>query len=333
MKNKLRIAILRLGTIGDLILSTPMFSYIKKKYPNSYLTLIVGKRNKDILSSNPYVDEIIEWNKSPFHLPKAIWTIKKKYFNFYIDPKDHFSRESLIICKIVRAETKIGYNLEGKLIFNVSIPSHQKNQGLHYTQIIFNSLFPLNISLKNSDFIPKPQLFINHESKVYVESFLKQIKCNGKFIIINISASNIKKMLPIDRLIDGLKNSHFENLKICKILTFTKNHTKLASKILETFPQIIPFRSRRFNDIVALVYESKGVITPDTSIVHICSAFEKPLLAFYSGLDEFFTRFRPVNPNAITIRAEKGDEGLQTISSQQITSSINLFMADLTEII
>lgn len=334
MANRLRIAILRLGTLGDLILSTPMFKFIKEKYPDSLLTLIVGKRNKEVLTSNPFVDEVIVWDKSPFVLPRIIWKIKKMKFNFYIDPKDHFSKESFIISKIVNAVTKIGFNPEGKSIFNFSIPSSKENHGLHYTQIVFNSLLPLNISLENLEPIPQPQLFISNDATIYVENYLKQINCHGKnFIIINISASNPKKMIPIDRLIEALRNSFFASLRICKILTYTKNHKKLAYKILNAIPQISLFKPRIFNDIVALVYKAKAVITPDTSIVHVCSAFEKPILAFYSGLDEFFIKFKPINPNALIIRAKEGDYGLHSISAQQIISSVNLFLTNLIEVL
>lgn len=334
MRNSLRIAILRLGTLGDLILSTPVFQYIKEKYPDSLLTLIISKRNKEVLTSNPFVDELIIWDKSPFVLPKIIWKIKKKKFDFYIDPKDHFSRESFIISKLVNAETKIGFNTEVKPIFNFSIPSSKDNQGLHYTQIVFNSLLPLNISLENSESVPKPQLFISNDSNLYVENFLKKVNCNDKnFIIINISASNPKKMISIDRLINALKRSFLASLKICKILTYTKNHKRLAHKILNAIPQISPFSSRNFNDIVALVNKSNAVITPDTSIVHVCSAFEKPILAFYSGLEEFFIKFKPFNPNALIIRAKNGDSGLHTISTQQIISSINLFLTNFKEVL
>lgn len=334
MGNRLRIAILRLGTLGDLILSTPMFKYIKEKYPDSFLTLIAGKRNKEVVTSNPFIDELIIWDKSPFVLPRIIWEIKKKKFDFYIDPKDHFSREGFFILKLVNAETKIGFNPKGKSIFNFSIPPSTENKGLHYTQIVFNSLQPLNISLENSETVPKPQLFISNDSNLYVESYLKKINCNDKnFIIINISASNPNKMIPIDRLIDAIRRSFLANLTICKILTFTKNHKKFAKKVIKAIPQISPFSSRNFNDIVALVNKAKAIITPDTSIVHICTAFEKPILAFYSGLDEFFIKFKPINPKALIIRAKEGDNGLHTISTQQIISSINLFFTNLKEIL
>lgn len=328
MDNRLTIGILRLGTLGDLILSTPIFYYIKKYYPNSFLTLIVGNRNKVVLSSNPYIDEVIVWNKSPFFLPGVIHKIKGKKFNFYIDPKDHYSKESQIIARIINAEIKIGLNPPGKSIFDFTIPSSSFNNNLHYTQIVFNALRPLNIHLEKAT-IPKPQVFSDPVSQKYVDFYLKAINCeDNNYVVINFSASNLNKMISADKLIKAIMNSKLIDVELCKILTFTKKHKRQANQIKEAIPEINLFPSRNFNDIVALVRNSKAVITPDTSIVHVASAFEKPLLAFYSGLENFFIKFRPINPNANIVKAKEGDDGLHSITIQQIINSINNFITN-----
>lgn len=334
MNNYPKIAILRLGTIGDLILSTPMFSLIKENYPNASISVIVGNRNKFVLESNPNVDKLIIWRKSLFCLPKVINEFRSTQFDFYIDPKDHFSRESLIISQLINSRIKIGLNPRGKSCFNYSIPSYEENTGLHFTQIVINSLSYLNIFLKDKNNIPKPQLFISKESKTYVENFCQVNNCKEKnYIVINLSASNPKKMIPADKLIESLLNSELNSTNLSKILTFTKNHQKFAFLIKKRIPWINLFPSRSFNDIVALIYNAKAVITPDTSIVHICSAFETPLLAFYSGLDDFYAKFRPLNPNSFVLRANPGEDGLNSISVHQIIYSINKFIKNFVEVL
>jgi heptosyltransferase II len=54
-----RFLIIRQDRIGDVVLSTPLPREIKRKYPDSYVAVLVTEYTKDIYLNNPYVDEII----------------------------------------------------------------------------------------------------------------------------------------------------------------------------------------------------------------------------------------------------------------------------------
>ncbi|OGL43507.1 MAG: hypothetical protein A2W05_09525 [Candidatus Schekmanbacteria bacterium RBG_16_38_10] len=55
-----RILVIQTAKIGDMICSTPVFREIKKKYPAVKLSVVANPITKELLSYNPYVDEIIE---------------------------------------------------------------------------------------------------------------------------------------------------------------------------------------------------------------------------------------------------------------------------------
>lgn len=54
-----RILIVRIDRIGDVVLTTSMPREIKKKYPDSFVAVLVRSYTRDIFINNPYVDEII----------------------------------------------------------------------------------------------------------------------------------------------------------------------------------------------------------------------------------------------------------------------------------
>lgn len=321
----MNIAILQLGTFGDLLLCTPILPELKGRFPNSRVFFIVGRRNQQVLWNNPFVDKIIVWDKSIPRIFSTIYSLMENKFDFYIDPKDHFSRESLLIAKLVRANTKIGFNGKFKT-FDIEIPNYISNENLHFTQRTFQAFKTLGIATPNTENIPKPQIFPSNDSQQYVADFLMANRIDGnKFVVLNISASNPKKMLTPKVLISAFKGFPYTSeLKV--VVTFTPNHRSLASKILTAFPDFILFYSRNFLDVSALIEQSIGVITPDTAIVHVASAFSKPLLAFYSGLDDFYAKFFPINHKAVVIRANAGDDGIQSITVPQITTSLTAFV-------
>ena len=58
-KNPRILIIPQFTRIGDLICATPIFREIKKKYPNSYLAVVVTPKIAGIIKNNPRIDEII----------------------------------------------------------------------------------------------------------------------------------------------------------------------------------------------------------------------------------------------------------------------------------
>ena len=54
-----RILIIQTAKIGDLICSTPIFREVKKKHPNTQLTVMINPITKELLDNNPHVDKVI----------------------------------------------------------------------------------------------------------------------------------------------------------------------------------------------------------------------------------------------------------------------------------
>ena len=63
MKN---ILIVKLSAIGDVIHALPVSYAIKERYPEAHLTWVVEKPAYPILEDNPYIDEIILFEKAKF---------------------------------------------------------------------------------------------------------------------------------------------------------------------------------------------------------------------------------------------------------------------------
>lgn len=56
---KTKILIIRLSSLGDIILTTPVLRAIKRKYPDSFITYITKTQYADVLRYNPKIDELI----------------------------------------------------------------------------------------------------------------------------------------------------------------------------------------------------------------------------------------------------------------------------------
>lgn len=323
------VCILQLGTFGDMILTTPIISLLKQKFPDSRIFFICGNRNYIVIRYHPKVNKILRWNKYPPILLKNIVWFQFHNFDYYVDPKDHYSFESQIIAKIVRSKLKIGLNKNSKN-FHISISDENENSNLHFTERVLQAFKPLGISW-DKGYIPIPELYYSIENRMYYEAFLSENDLKPKsYLVFNISASHPRKTFSDYSLENIFSNVEF-NLPV--VLTFEPKDTLRALNLKSMFKFVFLYFSRNILDICPVVENSFAVVTPDTSVVHIASAYSKPTLAFYSGLDNFFKKFHPNNPKCIVARAKEGDPGIQSIKTGSLVSSINSFLKTILEVL
>lgn len=307
-----------LGRIGDMILLTSLIELLKKKYPESQLEVIASNHNFVVLKDNPNISNHLIYNKKFNSTIKLVKYLRLNKFDYYIDPKDHFSKESSILSKVVRAKSKIGFNNKGSNNFNYPIPFYNAEENLHFTQRLMKSLKYLNVELP--ELTPKPILYENKDSAEFVDRFLKQNNLdhfNKRIIIINISASKPNKMWDIEKWkeliskIEDLGDFHI-------ILTFDPKHLSQAELIKNAKEKIILFKSRNFSDIISLYKFPDYVISTDTSIVHVSAAFNKPIVVLYAGMRSFSTNFRPLSDIHYSCFAPENEDNLENISVNEV---------------
>ena len=86
---KLKILVIRLSSIGDIILTTPVLEAIKNKYLNATLDFLVMDKFKDAISGNRYIDNLIVFEKEKFKGISGIIKFSKKlnenHYNIILD--------------------------------------------------------------------------------------------------------------------------------------------------------------------------------------------------------------------------------------------------------
>jgi ADP-heptose:LPS heptosyltransferase len=61
-----KIFVLRNNDIGDLLVITPLFEALKRKFPQAEILAGIGSWNREVLTDNPYISKILEVN-APWH--------------------------------------------------------------------------------------------------------------------------------------------------------------------------------------------------------------------------------------------------------------------------
>lgn len=99
----MRILIIRLSSIGDVILTTPILKELKGKYPDIEIDFLVMDKFKAAIEGSNYIDNLILFNKEKndgvFNLIKLAKHLKKNRYDYVFDLHGKF--RSIIISKII----------------------------------------------------------------------------------------------------------------------------------------------------------------------------------------------------------------------------------------
>ncbi|NHA04452.1 glycosyltransferase family 9 protein [Mucilaginibacter sp. HC2] len=110
-----RILIVKIGAIGDVIMTLPILTEIKRQHPDSHITWVCGEIVKPILSSIPSINEVISINESKLFSGSKLKAIKElaviqnklafKKYDFLINY--HPDRRYKLISALVRSTNKL----------------------------------------------------------------------------------------------------------------------------------------------------------------------------------------------------------------------------------
>jgi len=60
----MKILVIRLTSMGDVILTTPLFSFLKIRYPDSSITFITDPAYEELFSGDPRLVKVIAFRKN-----------------------------------------------------------------------------------------------------------------------------------------------------------------------------------------------------------------------------------------------------------------------------
>jgi ADP-heptose:LPS heptosyltransferase len=82
-----KILVIRLSSIGDIILTTPLLRSLKTAFPDSRITFVIKKQYEELLASCPYIDELVTFNKKDGFsgLKKLRTYLSHQHFDLFLD--------------------------------------------------------------------------------------------------------------------------------------------------------------------------------------------------------------------------------------------------------
>jgi len=294
-----KVLMFRYDRIGDMVITTPVFRELKKKYPKIELSVLASKSNQIILKNNPYVDNVYLNNKNNiFSDLFVLFKLRKKKIDVCIEFDHSVVRHAIIRLKIINPKKVISvkkngrYGIDGnKLkIYDYYTDNHT---GKHFRDIWLGTLRPFNINPKSINY----EIYIDEHQN---NKAIKFLSANAGKVLIGINLEGAVRGKKINfkdlkKICVGLKK--FNKNVLFFVISNPDNENRIIKNIIAMKLCFVHKAYTTFNilDASALINNLDIIITPDTSIAHIASAFNKPVITIHENNLHSYKLFAPTS--------------------------------------
>lgn len=260
--------IIRFSSIGDIVLTTPVIRCLKQQVEGAEVHFLTKKQYSSIVIVNPYIDKVHVLNKSFY---KTISELKEERFDYIIDLHNN------IRSKRVKSSLRLLSFTVDKLNFKKWLYVNLKKNKLPKIHIVDRYLDTVKLFDVKND---KEGLDFFIPDKEYVDISVLNNKLNSGFVVFVIAANHLTKALPNEKAISICKK-----IKQPVVLIGGKDDKERGAIIANAVSDNVINACGRFNlyGSASIVKQANVVITYDTGLMHIASAFKKKIISIWGN--------------------------------------------------
>jgi ADP-heptose:LPS heptosyltransferase len=292
-----KILIIRFSSIGDIVLTSPVIRCLKQQL-NAEVHLVCKKIFSDTVIHNPHLDKLHLFDKDVSEIYELL---KSEKYDIVIDL--HKNLRSLRLKKTLRVKSysydKINFRKFLAVRFKMKNVLPQK----HIVERYLDTVKPLGVVNDGKGL----EYFISEADHVEVNTlYFKEKK---SFVVLVAGGSYFTKQIPLNKL-----EEICSHLKLPIVILGGKSDRLLADKLSLKFPDLINLcGSLTLNQSASVISQANWVVSSDTGLMHIASAFNKPIFSFWGNtIPEF--GMSPYLPNEQNVILEVKELGCRPCS-------------------
>lgn len=278
-----KVLLISLSNIGDIILTLPVLSALKKEFPQAAIDVMAGPNGREIFERHPYTAAFLEYNKFAKLQEKQalIRNLRKNRYDLIVD-----LRNSLLPFLIgSKYRTSVAHSHSRR-------PVHKKLQHLQ-------KLKALGLDCANAPFC----FYVDKKDREFVAALLHNQNIKRPFVVVSPGAkSHIKRWtkegfaLACDRIIS--------ELEMDVIMVGDAEDKKIIARITPLMKGRAVDLSGRLNlrQLGALIEKANLLITNDSAPMHIGSSLGAKVLAIFGPTDP--EKYGPTHDESVIVRRE-----------------------------
>ncbi|MBI9054786.1 MAG: glycosyltransferase family 9 protein [Bacteroidales bacterium] len=265
---KIKFLIIRFSSIGDIVLTSPVVRNLKQQVENVEIHYITKPQFKSIVDNNPHIDKVHVLKKS---LKETVEELKYEHFDYIID-----LHRNLRTARFKNKLKIISFSFEKLNWEKWQLVNFKKNKmpDVHIVDRYVDTLKVFDVKNDNQGL----DYFIPEKDEVNVSEIAEDF--SKGYIGVVVGAFHYTKKLTKEKII-AICN------KIDKpiLLLGGPDNAEEAEEIKKEVSGIISNTCGKYNlnQSASLVKQANVILTPDTGLMHIASAFKKKIVSVWGN--------------------------------------------------
>lgn len=283
-----RVLFVRYDRVGDMVLCTGLLRAIAEAHPRLSIDVLTTPANAPVLEHLPFVGTVVAHERRRRRsYPRLFRQLAARQYDAVIDglvirPSVNSYTTTLMLAS--RARWRIGSaGRPHDHVYNVPVSPPPSIYAEHHVEHLARLAGPFGIGARAADW--RPTLAITAPERGAARARWSAAPGDGPRILVNVSAGQPCRRWPDDHFAVALVELRARAPEACIVVVALERDSLSAQRLsaLVGGVAIVP----RLRELFALVAESDLVVTPDTGVTHVASAFVRPTLALLRRRAEY----------------------------------------------
>lgn len=301
----MKILIVRLSSIGDCVLASPVVEALRERYPDAHLTWAVQAKSVAVVRGLPGLDETLLWDdrKHTYRsLAHSLWRTWRAHYDVTLDLQG--LDKAGLFALASRARRRVSGEGARRIAHWSSNEHVREGEKTHARLFYLHRASPLDIAPDAAErFFPRVPVTAMHRR--FADEFLAQagFGFEHKIIGLNLGAAHAIKRWPAERFAH-LANGLLASDPAARIVVFgAPDDAPLLERFEAELARVQPgnktvplgsaWRGRLsiavgrvdLLQLAAMAERSSAFVTADTGPMHIAAAVGAPMVALFGPTD------------------------------------------------
>jgi len=287
-----RILIVKLTAIGDVLMATPVARALRTAFPEAYIAWAVEKKAADVVLGNPYLDDVIVWQRSVSgSMPRKI---------------GHFARSAFALRRRLRAgRFDVCVDLQGLIrSAAVSLISGARHRigfadGAEGSPLLYHTKFhpespELNAQQRNLDILKTIGVYsvdtamhmpVGEEDHAFAVSFFREQGLEGQRVVAFCPATTWANKHWTPEGWAGVADALWDGHGIRSLILGSAADVGLAEAVagLAREKPVISAGRTTLKQAGAIMMRSAAVVGVDTGLLHMAVALDRPAVGLFGA--------------------------------------------------
>lgn len=283
------ILIIDFGQLGDVVLSLPALRAARKRFPNSKLTVAVGKPGAEIVELANVADEVLAVDRvalrdgakvvSLIRLYKLVQQVRRAHFDFVIDL--HSLSETNLLGFLSGAPKRLYSRRPPRswdflANFEPRPPVEDDHRKRHLIDRYLDVLLPLGVK----DAEREPRIASRSSDNAFVTALLKKAKADAGVPLVGLfpGAGHPSRRWPMEKFAE-LADFLIRNDGVRVVLVLGPEEAALAKDLRKLFPAgTVILDKLTIPQLAAALARLSVFVSNDTGPMHIAAAVLTPVV-------------------------------------------------------